>query len=62
MICTPSTDLSSKRGTYQLTICFFFFLKNLRNLTIYMYLKKDWFDKEEIKRKELTLILEVLFL
>ena len=60
MICTPSTGLSSKRGTYQLIICFF--LKNLRNLTIYMYLKKDWFDKEEIKRKELTLILEVLFL
>ena len=29
---------------------------------IYIYLKKDWFDKEEIKRKELTLILEVLFL
>jgi len=50
MICTPSTGLSSKRGTYQLIICFF--LKNLRNLTIYMYLKKAWFDKEERRNKK----------
>ncbi len=37
-------------------------LEILQYIYIYIYLKKDWFDKEEIKRKELTLILEVLFL
>lgn len=37
-------------------------LEILQYIYIYIYIKKDWFDKEEIKRKELTLILEVLFL
>lgn len=39
-----------------------FLLRELLEILQYIYLKKDWFDKEEIKRKELTLILEVLFL
>ena len=57
MIGTPSTGLSSKRGTYhshQLRVKSFWLNMLLEGVKL--------FDKEETKRKELTLILEVLFL
>lgn len=57
MICTPSAGQTSKRGTYhshQLRVKSFWLNMLLEGVKL--------FNKEEIKRKELTLILEVLFL
>ena len=57
MICTPSAGQTSKRVTYhshQLRVKSFWLNMLLEGVKL--------FNKEEIKRKELTLILEVLFL
>ena len=57
MICTPFAEQTSRRGTYhsyQLRVKSFWLNMLLEGIKL--------FDKEELKRKELTLILEVLFL
>ena len=57
MICTPFAGQTSVRGTYhshQLRVKSFWLNMLLEGVKL--------FNKEEIKRKELTLILEVLFL
>ena len=57
MICTPFAEQTSRRGTYhshQLRVKSFWLNMLLEGVKL--------FNKEEIKRKELTLILEVLFL
>ena len=57
MICTPFAEQTSRRGTYhshQLRVKSFWLNMLLEGIKL--------FDKEEIKRTELTLILEVLFL
>ena len=57
MMCTPFAEQISGRGTYhshQLRV---------KSFWLNMFLEAvKLFNKEEIKRKELTLILEVLFL